>query len=175
MNQARRLFFGLWPNESVRQKIQDTPYPGLKAKTIPRENWHMTLVFLGPTSSAQQDKFERLAERIRVKVFNVNLDITGKFIRAGVAWLGCEHPHHRLVELQRMLEAGLRETCPEHLAFALSLRPYCPHVTLYRHVKKPLGSEKIKPIGWAVNSFSLIESRPSEHPVYRVLNSWNLQ
>ena len=174
MSGKRRLFFALWPDDGVRRLIREAPFPRLKPRTTPMENWHMTLVFLGPTSLEQQQVCEQVADTIDAAPFEVCLDYTGKFIRARVAWLGCSRPHPALVQLQADLEAGLRRACPEHSAFAEQPRPYCPHVTLYRKVGKPLVPEKIKPVRWAVDSFSLIESRPAERPVYRVLNSWQL-
>jgi 2'-5' RNA ligase len=170
----RRLFFALWPDESVRQQIKSAPYPRLKPKTTPLENWHMTLVFLGPTTPEQQAGLERAAAMVSAKPFTMNLDTTGQFARARVAWLGCQRPHRELVFLQRSLEIALRESCPEHPAFATAVCPYCPHVTLYRHISERHVPEKVEPVHWPVSSFSLIESRPSERPVYQVLNSWNL-
>ena len=174
MSQQRRLFFALWPDDSVRRSIQAAPFPKLKPHTTPMENWHLTLVFLGPTTAAQQLTCERVADGVRADPFALELDITGKFIRAKVAWLGCSRPHPELVRLQTELESGLRWACPEHAAFVAQPRPYCPHVTLYRKVDKPLVPEKINPVRWAVDSFSLVESRPAEQPVYRVINSWKL-
>ena len=174
MSEQRRLFFALWPDDNVRRLISEAPYPRLKPRTTPMENWHMTLVFLGPTSPAQLTRCTAVADGIVAEPFVLELDMTGKFIRARVAWLGCSHPAPGLVRLQADLENGLRRACPDHPTFVERQRPYCPHVTLYRKVGKPLVPEKIKPVRWAVDSFSLVESRPSERPVYRILDSWQL-
>lgn len=174
MSPPRRLFFALWPDETVRQQIQDAPFPRLKPRTTPMENWHMTLVFLGLTTQSQQQACEQAADQVQGARFAMALDMTGTFIPARVAWLGCSHPHPQLVKLQAELEMGLRARCPDHPAFAQRVRPYCPHVTLYRKLGKPLVPEKIRPLHWAVDSFCLIESRPNERPVYRVLRRWEL-
>ena len=171
---GRRLFFALWPDETVRQQIQALPFPRLKQRTTPPENWHLTLVFLGPTTCVQQRAFEAAAERIRAAPFDLALDITGMFARARVAWLGCSHPHPALVQLQADLEEGLRAACPDHPAFSGRPRPYCPHVTLYRKVAEPLVPRKTGPVRWTVNRFNLVESRPAQQPVYRTLRSWAL-
>jgi 2'-5' RNA ligase len=171
---SRRLFFALWPDNSIRQQIKSAPYPHLKPRTTPLENWHMTLVFLGPTLPEQQDRLEHAAATVRAKPFTLSLDITGQFARAQVAWLGCRHPRKELVALQGELESALSETCPEHPAFASVVRPYCPHVTLYRHVYDMHVAEEIEPVYWPVSSFCLIESRPADRPIYRVINSWDL-
>ena len=175
MSESRRLFFALWPDEDVRRRIREAPYPKLKPRTTPMENWHMTLVFLGSTSTQQRACCIEVADRIQGEPFELVLDMTGKFIRARVAWLGCSRPQPALVRLQAELESGLRQSCPDHPAFAERVRPYCPHVTLYRKVSKALVPEKIRPVRWPVDSFSLVESRPAERPVYRILKRWPLQ
>jgi 2'-5' RNA ligase len=174
MFHSRRLFFALWPDNSIRQQIKSAPYPHLKPKTTPLENWHMTLVFLGPTLAEQRARLERAATTVHAKPFTLRLDITGQFSQARVAWLGCGYPGKELIVLQGELESALRKACPEHPAFVSVARPYCPHVTLYRHISNMHVPEKIEPVCWPVSSFCLIESRMAERPVYRVLNSWNL-
>jgi len=174
MCRSRRLFFALWPDNSIRQQIKSAPYPRLKSKTTPLENWHMTLVFLGPTLPEQQAGLERAATTVSAKPFTMSLDITGQFMQARVAWLGCQHPHAGLASLQQSLESALRDCCPKHPAFVSGVRPYCPHVTLYRQVSEMHIPEKTGPVYWPVSSFCLIESRPAERPVYQVLNRWNL-
>jgi 2'-5' RNA ligase len=174
MNNNRRLFFALWPEESIRRLIESAPYRHLKPKTTPPENWHMTLVFLGPTSAEQQARLGHAASKLVAESFTMSLDTTGQFKRAQVVWLGCQYPDRNLVKLQEKLESALRESCPEHPAFNSEMRLYCPHLTLYRHIRKSYSPERVAPIEWPVNSFCLIESRPDQRPVYQVLNSWNL-
>lgn len=174
MCRSRRLFFALWPDNSIRQQIESAPYPHLKPKTTRLENWHMTLVFLGSTLPEQQSRLECAAATVRVEPFTLNLDITGQFAQARVAWLGCRHPSKELFALQGELESALREACPEHPALVSAVRPYCPHVTLYRHVSNMYVPEKIEPVYWPVSAFCLIESRPAERLAYRVLNGWDL-
>lgn len=175
MNTQRRLFFALWPDDPVRQQIKLAPYPHLKPKTTPIENWHLTLVFLGPTNTNQQLKFEQAADTVNADSFTLKLDITGQFERARVSWIGCRHLNRPLLELQKNLESGLREHCPKHPAFSSGPRPYHPHVTLYRHIRKACIPEKFTAVQWQVDSFCLIESRPSDCPVYRILKRWYLR
>lgn len=174
MNLHRRLFFALWPEESIRRQIESASYRHLKPKTTPPENWHMTLVFLGPTAAEQQVRLEQAASRLEAEPFTISLGTTGQFKRAQVVWLGCQYPDRPLLKLQEKLESMLRESCPEHPSFSSEKRLYCPHLTLYRHIRMSYSPERIVPIEWPVNSFSLIESRPDQRPVYRVLNCWNL-
>ena len=171
---SRRLFFALWPGEGVREQIQNADYPRLKDRTTPRENWHTTLVFLGPSSASQQEGFERAAATLSARPFELTLDVTGYFRKARVAWLGCQHPPSQLMDLQRELEHALRASCPRHPAFYAEERVFRPHLTLYRNIRHSPRARQITPIHWAVSEFCLVESRPSERPVYTILKRWPL-
>lgn len=175
MRKMRRLFFALWPDESIRRKIESAACVRIKPNTTPRENWHMTLVFLGPTDCAQRARLVKAATEVSATSFQMSLDVTGQFERAQVAWLGCSHPPHQLLDLQLTLEAALRNNCPDHPAFVSGAQAYRPHLTLYRHVKTAHPLNRFSPIHWPVSSFRLIESRRGQQPVYQTLNSWNLQ
>ncbi len=173
-NQSR-LFFALWPNQAVRAQIENSPFPRLKPNTTPRENWHITLLFLGPTTSSQRIKFEQAAATIQARSFTLSLDKFGQFGRARVAWLGCSQPPETLIEFQQHLESALRDACPDHTAFKKPVQPFKPHVTLYRHIKNKVPEARISPVEWNVREFCLIESRPDQRPVYRVLSKWQLE
>jgi len=171
----RRLFFALWPDEGVRQRIATADYTHLKPQTTPMENWHMTLVFLGVTSVNQQARLEYAIEQIKVEAFDLSLDTTGQFMPAQVAWLGCQHPAPGLLRLQEKLERSLRKACPEHPAFASAPVPYCPHLTLYRNIRERQTPQTVTPVNWSVRHFHLIESCRGHRPVYRLLNRWALE
>lgn len=169
---SRRLFFALWPDAHVREQVQGADFPHLKPNTTPPENWHMTLVFLGPTSAAQQAGFERAVDALHSEPFDLSLDMLGYFPRARVAWLGCQHPPSRLLELQANLESALRASCPRHPAFLAEQKAYRPHLTLYRNIRNKPRARRMTPVSWQPGEFCLVESRPSERPVYRILNRW---
>jgi len=170
----RRLFFALWPDDSVRQRIAVANYAHLKPRTTPMENWHMTLVFLGLSTDDQQMRLAHAAAQIKAEAFDLSLDTTGQFLPAQVAWLGCRYPVQGLIHLQTMLERSLRKACPEHPALISAIAPYCPHVTLYRNIRQQQAPQPVTPVNWPVRHFHLIESRRGCHPVYRLLDSWAL-
>jgi len=134
----------------------------------------MTLVFSGATSAEQQKRLERAAGGVSVKSFTLRLDTTGYFKVARVAWLGSQSPHPRLIELQEKLQLALSTACPEHPAFLAPGQAYWPHLTLYRHIKRPLYPERFAPIAWPADSFCLIESRPGIRPLYKIINQWRV-
>ena len=171
---SRRLFFALWPDESVRQQIDSAAFPRLSQNRSPRAHWHMTLVFLGLTQTVQQRNLERAAASIVAAPFDLQLDTTGQFSRAHIGWLGCVQSSPALFNFQNRLESALRDCCPSHPAFVTAQHSFCPHITLYRHVKAYPRVVLAVPVNWRISSFSLIESRRGEKPVYRTLKNWSL-
>lgn len=178
---CRRLFFALWPDELVRQQIESTLLAQPQRNATPRAHWHMTLVFLGMTSRQQQSCLEKAATSVKARSFHLQLDTTGYFPHARVAWLGCRQYNQALQDFQGALEQALRNACPSHTAFDRPSHSFCPHVTLYRHVDSfpavsafPEIEVESTSIKWPVRSFSLIESRRTGQPVYRTLNRWGL-
>jgi 2'-5' RNA ligase len=128
-----------------------------------REQWHLTLQFLGPVGDA-----EALAGSLAASVGAcpgavVRLGVAGAFpspARAGVLWIGLTEGVARLVAIAAAVEAG---TAP--LSFAPEPRAYHPHLTVARsarpHDLRPLvGALGAEPVGprWAVDAAVLLES-----------------
>lgn len=172
MRRENRIFFALWPDESLRQQIESAPFPKLKASTTPRDNWHITLVFLGASTPLEQTRFNHAAGNISVDPFEIVLDTIGQFSHARVAWLGCRHCPEALLNFQQQLETALRRVSPDHASFAKPVRAFTPHITLYRHVERPDIETSLPSIRWKVNKFSLLESQRDRLPVYRKLKTW---
>ena len=169
-----RLFFALYPEKAERQQIQAADYPKLKSNPVPPENWHITLVYLGACSDSEQARFIRAADVLRAEPFEFVLDTTGQFMHAQVAWLGCHHCPEALRDLHRKLVTSLRQACPAFSGLSTLLRPYVPHLTLYRNIKQPYDAVSISPVLWRVNRFHLLESCRAGRPVYRSIKSWCL-
>ncbi len=174
-HQARRLFFALWPDKAVRQQIQAAAFPKLNSNSVPPENWHITLVFLGTCSASQQARFIRVTDDLRAEPFEFVLDTTGQFKRARVAWLGCYHCPEPLEDLHQKLVTCLKQACPDFPGLPTLICPYVPHLTLYRKIKQPYDAVFISPILWKVNRIHLLESCRGARPVYRSVKSWQLK
>lgn len=167
-----RLFFALWPDESVREAISRYTrlLPPDIGRVVPRYNWHMTLHFIGNTTFVEKDCLHSQAAKLEAKPFDLQIDCDGYFRKPEVAWLGCRHPPDALFDLQHNL-GRLISQCE----YQPETRPYSPHVTVVRKVsKKP---EVMSPgrIDWHVNRFVLIESVSEQDGVrYRVLEEYPL-
>jgi len=149
----KRLFFALWPNAKLQNRI-----------------FQQSLVFLGPVSNELQSCLRKKASSIEVSGFDLELSKIGSFNRSQVIWLGPDRISQHLQELQQQLtqvqaDCGLQ---PE-------ARPFAPHMTLMRNARSGCSSLRTACISWQIRDFALIES--ITHPSgaeYRVLARWPL-
>lgn len=170
---SKRLFFALWPNAKLQNRIFQQseqilrPWPG---KRVLARQLHITLVFLGQVSGELQSCLRKKASEIDVAGFDLEMSAIGSFSRSQVIWLGPDRVSPHLQDLQQRLtqaqaECGLQ---PE-------ARPFAPHMTLMRHAKAGCSHLRTERINWQVRDFALIES--ITHPSgaeYRILARWPL-
>ncbi len=130
-----RLFVAVDLPEAARDALAAAVEPWRerfpRGRWVPKENWHVTLKFLGST-------WPRLVEWVKESVAEVarssaalesRLDGLGAFQsarRARVLWAGLEDPEGRLTAIGGALDAALaKEFKPEN-------RPFTPHLTVAR-------------------------------------------
>lgn len=149
-----RLFFALWPDEAVRDavaaQLPSTPKP---AKPVSRDNWHVTLAFLGETARERRRAFEAAAESVAASPFDLTLDRLGYFHRPRVLWLGADTVPEHLAALHADLNALLAEQ-----GFEPDRRPFKAHLTLARKMPPPGDLPAVSPIAWPVVDFCLVRS-----------------
>jgi len=169
-----RLFFALWPGDEIRKQIvrafAQTPQYNMPGRVMRPSNLHITLHFIGNVSSEQKDCLHQAAQTVKGEACTMRLDYYGHFYRARVFWLGCREIPQSLSTLYQDLGSAL-QAC----AYQMERRPYAPHVTLMRKLKRP--GEMITPqaIEWPINEFVLVESVPVEQGVeYRVIERYPL-
>lgn len=96
------------------------------------------------------------------------LDRLGHFPRARVGWLGCSAVDASLAAFRDGLLAAL-----EAAGFAADVRPWVPHLTLYRKLRTPLPTLEFEPIVWRCDRFELLRTEPGKKgPVYRSVGRW---
>ncbi len=171
---AQRLFFALWPDEGVRQRLAEIAAAvgaSNSGRLIPADNLHITLVFLGTLDNMRRQCAEQVAASIRGERFTLVLDQIGYWSRPRILWAGASRIPDALLGLAGELQAGLTSCgiTPED-------RPYQAHVTLMRKVNKhPALLVAPDPIAWDVERFWLVESVSGNNGVlYRPLVSWPL-
>lgn len=136
-----RLFVGvelptLW-REALIRGAAALKQAGVQANFTRRDNYHLTLVFLGETDRAEAAA--AAMDQVDAPPFSLRSASPGCFSKKGgdIWWLGVE-PLPGLMAAQRQLEDALRQA-----GFAPEARPYRPHITLARKVRSPAGLEPL--------------------------------
>mgnify|MGYP000275952585 CR=1 FL=1 len=173
MDNVRRLFFALWPEEPTRgvlaRLIEDCVSVG-GGRPVALANMHITLVFMGDVGIEMQACIDDIGNKISSGQFVLTLDQLGYWAKPQVLWIGANECPDELNHLVEDLKIGLM-TC----GFTLAHRPYIPHLTLKRKLLKRPRVPSVTPICWSVKSVALVESRSIPGGVkYEVLRTWPL-
>jgi RNA 2',3'-cyclic 3'-phosphodiesterase len=166
-----RLFFALLPNDDTLQSLQQisTALPLSSRQRIPAENWHITLAFIGSVNEALVPKIIEVTTPIRMPEITLVFDQLEYWRSPRIVCLTCSQSVLAAVNLVIHLSTQLTA-----LGLQLDPRPYCPHVTLARHIHNPL-TTLFKPIIWNAQQFALMESVSSPlGVVYQPLQFWQL-
>jgi len=171
--ETQRLFFALWPEPALQQRLAQAAaalLPRAAGRRVREENLHCTLVFLGAVEAAQRLCLEDAASLVRAEPFTLTLDRLGYFRRPQVAWLGCTTTPAALQALVAGLSYGAA-SC----GFPPEQRPYEVHLTVARKLRRDPGRLPLMPIAWPVKQFALMESVSEPDGVhYRPLRFWEL-
>jgi len=166
-----RLFFALWPDEPAAATLARI---GLElaalseGKAVPVEKIHLTLAFLGETDAAGLNRAHAAAAGLGAKAFEVVLDTVGSFRGARVAWVGCDEPGAALADVQSRLASRLAER-----EFTLDERPYAPHLTVARKIRRPIARAPVEAIRWRAREVSLVRSETGTGR-YTTIERWAL-
>ena len=168
----KRLFFALWPDSGVRAQLAERV--GLlqidTGRRLPRENYHVTLVFLGNLQEQDIPGLLDTAGRLRISRFPLQIDRCGWWKRAKIAWLAPQATPAPLLELVEQLNRlSISAGVP------VDKRDYSPHLTIGRKLSRPLVAHTFEPVHWDVREFYLVESvTHAQGARYRVMKSWPL-
>ena len=178
-----RTFIAIDLEEEVRDHLAnvqaETQKLCRKGNYTPKENFHLTLHFLG---EVEEDDLDYLQEAIyetarRNRPFTMTIDKIGFFPRGnkGIFWAGIEKNNH-LQRLFSTLEKSL-----EQQGFARERKGLSPHITLGREVEPQRNfidvqkGVNVEPMRVSVRSISLMESvRKGPRLVYAPLFRQNL-
>ncbi|MGV6859665.1 MAG: RNA 2',3'-cyclic phosphodiesterase [bacterium] len=168
-NTYRRVFFALWPDDSLRRDIghMSPPIPP-HSRAVAAVNLHLTLVFLGNIAQAQLNCVKATAKRIRFQPFSIQINRVGHFGHR-ILWIDPNEPPQQLLDLQNGLANALTNRCDYHQ----ERRAYSPHITVARKGVPPLEQIISPALEWKVEHFSLIESTIGQvPPTYREIGRW---
>jgi 2'-5' RNA ligase len=167
-----RLFFALWPDEAVRERLARWSRE-LRAAcggrpTLP-ENLHVTLAFLGNVEDARVAEVERAAGEVPPCGVSLVLDQPGYWKHNRIAWAGASAVPRELDAMVVDLRSALSRS---NIDFD-GKKGFVSHVTLLREAREPRAMPALDPIEWRLDGFALVRSvtLPSGSR-YEVLKKW---
>ena len=104
-------------------------------------------------------------------MFTLELTHSGWWPRARVAWLAPDEESGVLLTLA----SNLRDMAVAR-GIEMEQRPYSPHLTIARKVRRRPPAQDFAPIRWEINEFCLMESSAGDGgSEYRILHRWPLK
>lgn len=116
-------------------------------------NLHITLHFLGNIPVHRVDCFIDSVKDINFLPFEIEINGLGYFARPGISWLGPVEIPPALLQLHDQIGNQIK-VC----GYKPETRPFRPHVTMARKVKKEIATQPFSSIHWTVDSFVLVKS-----------------
>jgi len=197
---TRRLFFALWPDERMQSALAEATRAITEAadgRSIPAENFHLTLAFLGSVEEAKIATLSSIAAHVAEAFRNLSHTGGGPLAQAErdshqritsdapIAITLDKVEHWRKPEL---LCATASEVAPEAAAlaqvlkealvaagFAPDLKPFRVHATLARKVRRVSRALTMPPVAWTFTELRLIESRTDPRgSAYSTVEKWVL-
>lgn len=157
-----RAFYGVVFNEETKKRIHEIQMALMKisdkGKFPPKENFHITLRFIGEIDAVKVKDYGRLLFESTKDFRKIKLltSHVGSFSKGSTVlpWLGIRESEE-LVDLQKSLQDTLTK---KH---AFEGEAFSPHITLGRDVvlNSNLGSLKVEAFEIVVNRLALFESR----------------
>ncbi len=148
-----RLFFALpCPPELAARITNWRVGLNIHGRTVPKNNLHLTLAFLGSQPETALDGLKKLGDRLRGEDFVLHLDRV-QTIGHGFLCLTPSHAPPPLLQLVEDLCCGLSA-----LGVALDSRPFLPHVTLAREAESQRPCPTAEKFDWPVDGFGLFRS-----------------
>ena len=151
--ESLRLFVAVDMPEEVGIALEEAVRPWRErldgGRWVPRDNWHVTLKFLGRTYPRLVAMVQSVCGEVAAEVapFQVRVSGLGVFPgpgRARVLWAGLDDREGRLVELAAALDSRLaKEFTPEKRAFTphLTVARFNPPVTMREHAEALAAAE----------------------------------
>jgi 2'-5' RNA ligase len=171
---SRRLFFALWPEESIAERIAAATALHERAaggRAIPPRKLHLTLAFLGSVAASRLPCVRAAAGALRGAPFELLLCRVEHWARPRILALAPAESPPALAALVADLWRALA-AC----AYEPETRPFRAHLTLAREARPPRGVRlEIDPIAWQVRELCLTESITDPRGArYERLQSWPL-
>lgn len=150
-----RLFFALWPNPELGQRIRDLTRDWVQSsggRPVKRENLHLTLAFLGNVDAGKLPELRAAAAELHNPGFEFTLDALNFWRRPGALVLQPRNVPEALpglaADIWRAMEAFSSGSAPQN---------FRPHVTLARKAG-PVPQALDISLRWRASEFCLVSS-----------------
>jgi RNA 2',3'-cyclic 3'-phosphodiesterase len=199
---TRRLFFALWPDESMQAALAAATRTVVAASdgvAVPAQNFHFTLAFLGAVGESRIPELGQIAAGVaatspqaagggsdRDGWRRARADPRDSGKRGSSISITLDRIEH-WKQSQILCATATRETASagalaEALAraltasgFAPDLKPFRAHATLARKVRRVSREREMPPVHWTFRDFRLVESRTDPRgAVYSSREIWPL-
>ena len=172
-----RLFFALWPDADTRAQISNIAGALRLAgdvRPVPRENYHLTLAFVGEVTMPQLPVLQQIGRGQRGSGCAIKVDACEYWPKSRAVVAVARETPKALIELW----TGLYRELEPHRS-SLNLKCLHPllrtHITLARKVAQAPVLQAMSPFYWCARSFSLVSSDTTgAHSVYTVVDTWQL-
>jgi 2'-5' RNA ligase len=153
---GRRIFFAYWPDAKTRQALIAATGPAVASidgQPVSGSNVHVTLAFLGRVPSSRIPEIVRIGARGDYKPAKLNFDRLEYWPRPRVVAAladGVPEAGQKLVDTlwERLIPLGIERED----------RPWRPHFTLVRRVRRPPPKLTIPALPWSCDRLALVES-----------------
>jgi 2'-5' RNA ligase len=152
----KRLFFALWPSDRQRRQIDAAIEPcrsSLAGKWVTRDNWHITLVFIGGFPEDDIPALQTATARIRCPRIDLKLSRIDYWKRPKIMCLSAGFVPNGLLDLVSDLEKATAK-----FGFVPEKREFRPHMTIARKARFFEAVTLAQPVEIRWSGFRLIES-----------------
>ncbi|EKR64154.1 MULTISPECIES: RNA 2',3'-cyclic phosphodiesterase [Leptospira] len=174
-----RTFLGISIPEEVKEQLTSICYGLPDVRWVLKENFHITLVFLGEQSNEQVDILSEFCSQISFPEFDLNLKSVGTFERKSPSILFTTlNFSPELLQFQKTLDSGARR-----LGLSPDRQEYRPHLTIgrFKNSNKTRILEYLEEFAdfassnFRVSEFHIYSSKTfSDGPVYSIEESFSL-
>lgn len=156
---TQRLFFALWPTDSMQAALADATRSAVAAcrgNPVPSRNYHFTLAFLGDVPVTRIADLSASALRVAaIAPIAIILDQLNYWRRSEILCATSTTEAPAAIALAETLKRSLVEA-----GFAPDLdKPFRPHVTLARKARTKVAKTAIRPLTWTFSDFVLVASQ----------------
>ncbi|WP_061245095.1 RNA 2',3'-cyclic phosphodiesterase [Leptospira noguchii] len=175
-----RTFLGISIPEEIKDELISICYGIPDIRWVPKENFHITLVFLGEQSAERLDILSDFCSEISFTEFDLGLKSVGTFgkQKSPSILFAAVKPSVELLQLHKSLDSGIRK-----LGFSIDRQNYQPHLTIgrFKNSNETRVTTYLEEFAnfvssnFKVSEFHIYSSKTSSNgPVYSIEESFSL-